>query len=519
MNGTIFGIRQNLLPNEIQNPSDSNKRGSYIYEILRLSFRINHNPAASSAQFNANQIESKLTGSINRLSSGLRLNQVQDDPAAMISSESLRHQLNTLEEANRNSQNAINFAKLADSSMGEVNKLLTQARGLAVSAGNTGTKSPAELQSLQNEIKDIMSGINRIATSTRWGGNNLLDGTAGVSAAVTNGTLISQVGFKGSSYNVPLVSAPITVAQTVPATQTLLNGNVAYATGATVANPGSFTLNGFSFASDGVETIQNVLDRMNSVSLNTGVTATLVAGVVEFRSLEYGSKFPVQLTDTNGVFSTIPSPVPTVAGADALATVQFTTEQGVQTVPFRGGRSQNTSGLLLADDEGNTIRLTTTGNGNAALSAGAAVANVTGGSMSRFQLGNAIPDITGIVLPDIRTSKLAAGALGTMTLDTIDVTNSGGVGLALQMIDAAIDQVGEIRGEIGSFQKYTLDSRSRMLDNIKQNYSASESAIRDADVAEEMTEFTKNQVMQQTGVAMLSQANQIPQQVLQMLRN
>jgi flagellin len=175
------------------------------------------------------------------------------------------------------------------------------------------------------------------------------------------------------------------------------------------------------------------------------------------------------------------------------------------------------SGLLLSDAEGNTIRLTPVGNG--LLGTPTAIANVTSGNTSRYQLGNEIYDVTGLNLPDIRTATLGASPFGSMTLDTIDLSVAGGPGLAIQMIDSAIERIGEIRGGIGSFQKYALESRQRTLATTTENFTASESALRDVDFAMEMTEFTKLQMLQQAGTSLLSQANQMPQQVLRMLES
>jgi flagellin len=482
-----------------------------------LSFRINYNSPASNTQFQMGNIESRFTQSMSRLSSGLRLQSPQDSPAEVFSADALRNQITTLAEANRNVQDATNMSKQADANLAEVNKLLNNARSISVSAGNSATLSTTQVQSYQNELKEIWASINRIAGDAKWGSQKLHDGSAGIATSVTN-TAVAQIGFRGTSYNVPLVSAPVTVQQTINAGQTLFNGDVAYPLATTIANPGSFTINGYNFTSDGVnETVQDVIDKVNAVSLNTGVAATFTGGVVELRSIEYGSQFPIQLTDTNGVISTVVSPPPTVPGTDAQATVSITTEAGVQNLAFRAGQGMGASGLLLSDAEGNTIRLTPVGNG--LLGTPTAIANVTSGNTSRYQLGNEIYDVTGLNLPDIRTATLGASPFGSMTLDTIDLSVAGGPGLAIQMIDSAIERIGEIRGGIGSFQKYALESRQRTLATTTENFTASESALRDVDFAMEMTEFTKLQMLQQAGTSLLSQANQMPQQVLRMLES
>ncbi len=134
-----------------------------------MSFRVNNNIAAMNALRNVNQTGSEFGRAINRLSTGLRISSAADDPAGLIISENFRAQISSLEQAVRNNQDAVNFAKTAEGALDEVNRLLRDARSLAVASGNSATLSSEQLQANQSQLNSIVSSITRISTSTAFG--------------------------------------------------------------------------------------------------------------------------------------------------------------------------------------------------------------------------------------------------------------------------------------------------------------------------------------------------------------
>jgi flagellin len=488
-----------------------------------LSFRINQNFNALGVQSDLNRISGRVDNSIQRLSSGLKINSAKDNPSGFVTSESLRNRLSSLSEASRTTQDGINLAKVADSNLSEVNRLLNTMRSLAISAGNSATLDGSQYAALQGELDAARKGIDRVATTTRWADKRLLDGTSGVSPAITNSGLANQIYFKGTTQNVPLSAGLVTLTQTVNATQNQLINDKPFAAPTDFPTAGTFSLNGYTFTANGTtDTVQNLLDQMNAVSPNTGVEATLVgvpgAQTIQLQSLKYGTKFPVNFTDPAGVLNTTSSPTMTVVGTDAITSVDVTTEQGLRTIVFTGGTNPTDDGLTLTDGDGNLISLTPGGNGSAALAAGAQIATVTTGYAARIQTGAETTDAAMLTFPDVRSSKLGIGAAGIKTLADIDLTTTGGPTEALALIDQAINQLGSIRANIGSFQKHALESNARTLQSYQENLASTESQIRDTDVAAEMTEYTRNQVMQQSALSILGQANQMPQQILSLLR-
>src|SRR5262249_5940556 len=141
------------------------------------------------------------------------------------------------------------------------------------------------------------------------------------------------------------------------------------------------------------------------------------------------------------------------------------------------------------------------------------VGTVTVGKM-RFQIGAFADQNVSFSLPTVFADRLGTGAVASQSVATIDLTTQQGADDAIKIIDDAVTQLAQLRGQLGSFQKNFLESTTRSLDIAKTNLTASESTIRDADMAEEMTQYTKEQILQQSGLSMLAQANQQPQNIL-----
>jgi flagellin len=160
------------------------------------------------------------------------------------------------------------------------------------------------------------------------------------------------------------------------------------------------------------------------------------------------------------------------------------------------------------------IQLTETG--NAGLGVATQVGVVTAGSV-RFQIGPNTNQSVSYSMPTVFARNLGTGVLTGLSLEDVDVTTQAGAEDAMRIIDAAVTQLAQWRGELGSFQTNFLDSTVRSLAVAKENLTASESQVRDADMALEITEHTRLQILQQSGMAVLSQANQSPQAVLQLL--
>lgn len=475
-----------------------------------MSFRINTNVAAMNALRNVGQTSASFNQSITRLSTGLRINSAADDPAGLIISESFRAQLNGLDAALRNSQDAVNYAKTAEGALDEINRLLRDARGLAVASANTGTLSQSAIQANQTQLQSIAQSITRIAQQTQFGTKRLLDGSSGTNANSVAGNLVSQIYVGGQFAGAAVTSNTSVVATlTQAATQASVTG-VAATLGQAVG-AGSFSINGVAFTTTATTTGQQVIDQINASQGQTGVAASFNGTNIVLNSTAYGSNARIDLTDANGVVRAGGAGYTTATGLNALATVQV----GTATALFTSSQNGN-DGLTLSDADGNAIKLTAAGNVTASLQ-NATIGQITVGS-SQFQIGANAGQVTNLSLGNFAASQIGTGVVSGVNMSNLDLTSATGAQNAMKVIDAAIDQVAKSRGQIGSFQRNILESNIRSLGVAKESLSATESTIRDTDVAAEMTQFSKLQILQQAGMSVLAQANQAPQAVLNLLR-
>ncbi|QYK52152.1 MAG: flagellin [Fimbriimonadaceae bacterium] len=467
-----------------------------------MSFRINTNINAMNALRNLGMTGMEASKSTTRLSTGLRINSGADDPSGLIASESYRAQLSGIDQALRNNQDALNFSKTAEGGLDEVNRLLRDARSLAVANGN-GTLDSTQKQANQTQLNSILASIDRIASNTAFGTKKLLNGSAGTRASVITGTAIASASF-GGKIGLGAVTAAdaIDVDVTTAATIASHTGTRAIATGATAVGAGSFTLNGKSFSTDSTTTRDQLVAQLNAATAETGVQAS-VNGTnnIVLTQTGYGSGNRIDLVDANGIIQSAAGVVG-VAGVDAVATVSYTDGTSTFTSTFNKGK-----GLELKDADGNTVNLRVAGNAVATLTN---AIQIDSGAAS-FQIGGNAGQTASLSL-----GNFGQAALG-FTASNSDISGTDMSG-AMNAIDAAISKVADARGKIGSFMKNTLESNVRSLGIAKENLAATESSIREIDVAEEMTNYTKLQILQQSGLSMLAQANQAPQSVLSLLR-
>ncbi|MCU0316866.1 MAG: flagellin [Fimbriimonadaceae bacterium] len=460
-----------------------------------MSFRINTNANAMSALRNLSMTGTEMSKSINRLSTGLRINSGADDPSGLIASESYRAQISGIDQALQNSQSAMSYAKTAEGGLDEVNRLLRDARSLAVANGNS-TLDATQKQANQTQLNNIMQSVTRIAQNTKFGTRNLLDGSAGVNAGSTHANF-SKVSFNGNFGGSALsANSAVSVNVTTAATQGVATGTKAIATAATLVGAGNFSINGAAFETTASTTRTDLVNMINAETTTTGVTATVNgSNMVVLTASGFGTDSKVQLIDTNGLMLSAAGAL-NGAGVNAVADVTI----GSTVVTFNKGK-----GLDFKDADGNAFTLASAGNSTGNV-ANALQVNV---GATSFQIGGNAG----------QTASLAIGnfTAASLSVNNLDITGTN-MKTSLDAIDAAINTVSQARGNIGSFMKNTLESNVRSLGVARENMSATDSALREIDVAQEMTNYTKLQILSQSGLSMLAQANQSPQSVLSLLR-
>ena len=470
-----------------------------------MSLRINFNSAALQAHRQLSGSDSALGKSIERLSSGFRINSAGDDPAGLVISEKLRAQVGGLAQAVKNAGDAVNMVKTAEGSLSEVHSLLRSMRDLAVHASNTGANDTASLAADQQQIQNVIASIDKITVETQFGNKRLLDGTAGITASIAGPDVVSG---NLSNTAITLVDGDQIYVDVTTAAEKASVVSADLSLG--IGEDGTVYVNSVGVNYVSADTDTELVDKINAVVDQTGVKATSAAGVITLETLAYGGDASVTVTSATVAFlGAVTSATDTGVDVAAEVTTDGTTGH-VSDSSWAAG-----SGLILGDSRGNRIVLTE--------AAGIAVADLgveftmNVGTLN-FQVGAYAGQTREVSISSAYANQLGASVVAGENASTLNVTTFAGAQVAIQVLDAAIADISTMRANLGAVQKNTLESAINSLTIAKENIAASESTIRDSDMAAEMIGFTKYQILQQAGVAMLAQANQAPQALLALLR-
>jgi flagellin len=449
--------------------------------------RINNNLMAMNTHRQMGITAGSQTKSMEKLSSGYRINRAGDDAAGLAISEKMRAQIKGLNQASRNSQDAISLVQTAEGALNETQNILQRMRELAVQSAND-TNVDADRTAIQNEISQLTTEIDRIGNTTEFNTRKLLNGGASVSGTYAVGAAgaVSVVGGTGDTK----AGTTIQFDAVVKATSSSVARTAAFAAGVTTVAV-ALNVNGtqFNFASG--TTSADAIQAINDAGL--GVTATASATDLTLTSNVVGSAG--QFTSDAAVSGTVAL---TANGADAT----ITPDAGVA-----GFSSYTAQGNVITIQDGNAKGLQLEIN-TADATANQTVTVNSNGTLN-MQIGANQGQTLNIGLNDMRASAL--GVVG------VDITSTTNAQAAITTINDAITSVSDERAKLGAVQN-RLEHTIANLDTSAENLQASESRIRDVDMAKEMMEFTKNNILQQAAQSMLAQANQAPQGVLQLLR-
>ncbi len=496
-----------------------------------MGMYINTNITAMNALMNLTNVSNNVATDIQQLSSGLRINSAADNPAGLIISQSLQSQINGLNQAVANSQDANNLIKTADGALSEVSNLLQTIRQLAVHAANTGVNDQVAVQADQTQITSAVGSIQQIAQNTQFDGKNLLNGTSGISAAITDTKDLAGISIGGEFNNLATQSGTLSLKVTQVATRANVIGTVTYATvnssmstasGTTIGNGGTIVINGQSFNITGSDTVQTVLNDINNLSTSTGVSAQFSSangsGTIVLTQQNYGANFKVVENESNaliaGTAGTSAVGTNALASVTAYALVNGTAQ--LTTALFTGGVSSTDSGLQLTDANGNSILLTEAALTDANTAFPVPMASITSGNL-QFQIGANAGQVVYASLGNVSAANLGTTVIAGQSVATIDVTTAQGAANAMNITDAAIQQVSTLRAQLGAFESDTLNPTIQYLGVGAENLSAAQSQIQDTNVAASVVDMTKNQIIEQAATGVLAQANTEPQLVLKLI--
>jgi len=491
---------------------------------------INTNIASLNAQRNLSTSQSALNTSLQRLSSGLRINSAKDDAAGLAISERLSSQIGGLNQATRNANDGISLAQTAEGALTQIGSNLQRIRDLAVQSANA-SNSVTDRAALNNEASQLISEINRVASNTNFNGVNLLDGSF---AAQT-----FQVGANGTSND------QISIASIASAKSSALGVGASSSYSTTVAGAGAVTttalaagnlsINGFQVgasAADGVSFSNSNASgiakaaAINAVSGSTGVTATVGKTTVSGTASTSATAIASGDITINGVNlgALNASTSGAQRGAQVAAAVNAISTQTGVTATF----DTSTGAVALAAADGRNITVTASTNADAAAANTGITVSATGATdIATSTLSLSSTSSAGITLANgTGTGLTAANLTGGFTsatttvgagVSSLDLTTAAGATAALTTIDAALQSINTSRASLGAYQN-RFSSAVSSLQTTSENLTASRSRIRDADFASETATLTRGQVLQQAGTAILAQANALPQGVLALLR-
>ncbi|MGE3856005.1 MAG: flagellin [Dehalococcoidia bacterium] len=399
-----------------------------------MAMIINTNVSALNAQRNLSITNDKMGKTLEKLSSGLRINRAADDAAGLAISEKMRAQTRGMQQGLRNAQDGVSMVQTAEGALNEVHNILQRVRELSVQASNT-TLSSSDRTAIGEEMVALRSEIDNIASRTRFNGQTLLNGSLSV---------------------------------TVDSAATDLDTDTVVANGATV-----------SVASIDVGSAEG------------GATYTLGDATGGDLELVYDDGAGLVQTETVTLVD---------MGANAEQTVTFS-NLGVSFTLSHDANAGNVSAAAIAAGLDTDVIVT------------------QASSSASWRVGSEVGDDISLAFSDMRSSALGTGGseLDTLIANNAAVSTTAKADTLLQSVDAAIGQVSTFRAKLGARQNQ-LETAINSVGVSIENLSASESRIRDADIASVSSEMVTRQIMQQAGVSVLSQANSAPQAVLSLIR-
>jgi flagellin len=496
---------------------------------MKMPQVINTNISSLNAQRNLNTSQSSLAQSLQRLSTGLRINSAKDDAAGLAISERFTTQIRGLNQAARNANDGISLAQTAEGALTQTSEALQRIRELAIQSSNA-TNSASDRAALQAEVAQRVAEITRIGTQTEFNGLKLLDSSftsqvfqVGANANQTiTVSAIADARASALGGHTLVANGTLTGNVLTPAVATAalaVNGVVAE-TDLTITTSGG-TTSAISYAIN--SSAKTIASAINSAASSLGVSATAsnettlsglsASGTVAFTlfggdtSAANSAAISVVIADQNDL-SNLVSSINGVQGTTGI-TAAFTT-------------SGSKASITLSTTDGRNIGVGDFTNAAATISFGGVT--LTSGAATDSSIATGTVALSSTNGP-IATANADAGVFAAAGVNNssftsvaaVDISTSVNAQAAIATLDAALNQINSSRGSLGAIQN-RFESVVSNLQTTAENLTASRSRIQDADFAMETANLTRAQILQQAGVAMLAQANALPNNVLTLLR-
>ena len=494
-----------------------------------MSSVINTNISALSAQGSLRRSSNDASTSMERLSTGIRINSAKDDAAGLAITTRMTANIRGMAAAIRNSNDGISLTQTAEGSLSAIQNNLQRIRELAVQSANSGN-SQSDRNSMNLEAQQMITEIDRVATNAAFNGSKLLDGTfrdqsfqVGSGNDTTDRISISIGNAKASALGV--VGA-------TTGTSTQMSGVMV--AGALTA--GDLSINQFAIAASSSDNVSysdsagSAIAKANAINASASLTG--VSAKAEATSQVLGV-----LTDTAGTLITAGTMLVNGVDIGSLSTAGSvanrkdqliaainakTAQTGVTATGTLSGGSPVAGGITLTATDGRNITTTVTGTptGLAGVSTATSYAKLTltsSSGASTIAIAGTTTGVGAAGLTASATSAMTASTVTGQTVSSVDLSSQANSQKALSILDAAIDTVTNSRANLGAYQN-RFEAAISNLENTSTNLQASRSRILDTDYAKETTNLAKSQIVQQAATAMLAQANQSSQSVLALLK-
>ena len=505
-----------------------------------MALTINTNVMSMNAQRNLGKTQSDLANSMQRLSSGLRINSAKDDAAGLAISDRMTSQIRGLNQAVRNANDGISLSQTAEGAMQETTNILQRMRELSVQSANS-SNSNSDRDALQAEVNQLKSEMDRIANTTTYNGLKILDGTyasqsfqVGANANETIGVTISSMQTNTlGRYAVSVQQSSTAVSGggvAGPSTATAGLGNTILAQKLTIAGfKGSVTISTTTVTShmqaDAVAAVINNQTGSTGVEAKATNTATFTASATGNFSFKIGTgatltSVTANITSTSDLTAMVTA-INAVSGTTGItaaktATAMVLTQASGKDIRLQdvaiSGAVANSNTATLQGQGGVAVQLKNSATGDSSVVGG----SIEFASQKSFSVSSSVAGggATGSIIKAAANTLVGASQ---QTVSTIDISSQTGAQSAVDIIDKALTNIDSQRGDLGAIQNRFQTTISN-LQNIAENITAARSRIMDADIAQETSAMTKQNILQQAGVAILAQANQAPQLALSLLK-
>ncbi|MDD6057137.1 MAG: flagellin [Clostridiales bacterium] len=510
--------------------------------------RINYNVSAAIANKHLLGIQDNLGKTMERLSSGLKINDAKDNPAGMAISNKMKAQIDGLNRASQNASDGISVIRVAEGALGEVTSMLQRLRELAVQAAND-TNSLEDRQAIQAEVDSLTAEIDRVSTDTEYNSKTLLDGS------LDTRVYTKTDGGRGTASRVQISDEvrpgkyELTIEKAATQAGPVATTGVDFTKDGEIGVAGSLSINGSIIEFSETDKLNEVFEKLrNGAEIGEADISLAADGTISMQSTAYGKGSVLELSFSSEEIATelgfddtkleedtdtkrwiyketvkVPDPgnlgntidvkqLP--VGADPVATLIMpgdgTGFGNTATVSYEGNRIfvTDVSGFRLSflAQEGYAKDAAKPGGGTYD---GKIEFEVSTIGMMTLHIGSNMDQNMGVRVPEVSAKSLF--------VDDVDVTTVTGADRAITAYSRAVDYVSDVRSKLGAYDnrlEYTTDN----LNAFEENMTGALSRLTDADMAKEMTDYTHRNVLNQAAISVLTQANDLPQQVLQILR-